>query len=127
MNGILRILALLLDTNLSSTQKDYAQTAQDCGKALITLINDVLDQAKIEAGKLELKFVVFDLRTILDDMLSLFSEKCKSKGVKLAVFVSDKIPKRVVGEPGKFKQIITNLVGNSVKVSGLPYLHSFWH
>ncbi|XP_022733196.1 histidine kinase 4-like isoform X3 [Durio zibethinus] len=115
MNGILGMIALLLDINLSSTQKDYAQTAQDCGKVQITLINEVLDRAKIEAAKLELESVPFDLRSILDDVLSLFSEKSRSKGGKLAVFVSDKVPERVVGDPGRFRQIITNLVGNSVK------------
>ncbi|XP_038874617.1 histidine kinase 4-like isoform X1 [Benincasa hispida] len=115
MNGILGMLALLLDTDLSSTQKDYAQTAQACGKALIALINEVLDRAKIEAGKLELEAVPFDIRSILDDVLSLFSEKSRQKGLELAVFVSDKVPEIVIGDPGRFRQIITNLVGNSVK------------
>ncbi|KAL0409058.1 UNVERIFIED_CONTAM: Histidine kinase [Sesamum radiatum] len=115
MNGILGMLQLLLDTELSSTQRDYAQTAQACGEALITLINEVLDRAKIEAGKLELEAVPFDLRSILDDVLSLFSEKSRQKGVELAVFVSDKVPEIVVGDPGRFRQVITNLVGNSVK------------
>ncbi|KAK3008847.1 hypothetical protein RJ639_014898 [Escallonia herrerae] len=82
MNGILGMLALLLDTDMSSTQRDYAQTAQACGKALITLINEVLDRAKIEAGKLELEAVPFDLRSILDDVLSLFSEKSRHKGIE---------------------------------------------
>ncbi|PSR91007.1 Histidine kinase [Actinidia chinensis var. chinensis] len=108
MNGV-------LDTNLSSTQRDYAQTAQACGKALITLINEVLDRAKIEAGKLELEAVPFDLRPILDDVLSLFSEKSRHKGLELAVFVSDKVPEIVMGDPGRFRQVVTNLVGNSVK------------
>ncbi|XP_010527816.1 PREDICTED: histidine kinase 4 [Tarenaya hassleriana] len=115
MNGILGMLAMLLDTELSSTQRDYAQTAQVCGRALIALINEVLDRAKIEAGKLELESVPFDIRSILDDVLSLFSEKSRNKGIELAVFVSDKVPEIVIGDPGRFRQIVTNLVGNSVK------------
>ncbi|XP_030447845.1 histidine kinase 4 [Syzygium oleosum] len=115
MNGILGMLALLLDTELSSTQRDYTQTAQICGKALIALINEVLDRAKIEAGKLELETVPFDIRSILDDVLSLFSEESRHKGIELAVFVADKVPETVMGDPGRFRQIITNLVGNSVK------------
>ncbi|KAK7320123.1 hypothetical protein RJT34_04857 [Clitoria ternatea] len=115
MNGILGMLGLLLSTELSSTQRDYAQTAQACGKALIALINEVLDRAKIEAGKLELEAVPFEIRSILDDVLSLFSEKSRHKGLELAVFVSDKVPDIVMGDPGRFRQIVTNLVGNSVK------------
>ena len=80
------MLALLLDTDLSSTQKDYAQTAQACGKALIALINEVLDRAKIEAGKLELEAVPFDIRSILDDVLSLFSEKSRQKGLEVGLY-----------------------------------------
>lgn len=83
------MLGLLLDTELSSTQRDYAQTAQACGKALIALINEVLDRAKIEAGKLELEAVPFDLRSILDDVLSLFSEKSRQKGVEVCHIVVD--------------------------------------
>lgn len=69
------MLDMLLDTELSATQKDYAQTAQVCGKALISLINEVLDRAKIEAGKLEMEAVPFDIRSVLDDVISLFSAK----------------------------------------------------
>lgn len=85
------MLALLLDTELSSTQRDYAQTAQACGKALIALINEVLDRAKIEARKLELEAVPFDLRSILDDVLSLFSEKSRNKGIEVSLLVSQSI------------------------------------
>ncbi|XP_038974915.1 probable histidine kinase 4 [Phoenix dactylifera] len=115
MNGVLGMLDMLLDTDLNLTQKDYAQTAQICGKALIALINEVLDRAKIEAGKLEIEAVPFELRSILDDVLSLFSSKSREKGIELAVFVSHKVPEIVTGDPGRFRQIITNLVGNSVK------------
>ena len=74
---------MLLDTDLNLTQKDFAQTAQVCGRALITLINEVLDRSKIEAGKLELEAVPFDLRSILDDVLSLFSSKSRDKGIEV--------------------------------------------
>lgn len=75
---------MLLDTDLDSTQTEYAQTAQACGKALITLINEVLDRAKIEARKLELEVVPFDLRSILDDIISLFSGKSRDKGIEVS-------------------------------------------
>ncbi|KAG2535691.1 hypothetical protein PVAP13_9NG129673 [Panicum virgatum] len=115
MNGVLGMLDMLLDTDLKSTQRDYAQTAQVCGKALISLINEVLDRAKIEAGKLDLESVPFDLRSILDDVISLFSSKSREKGIELAVYVSERVPEILLGDPGRFRQIITNLVGNSIK------------
>ncbi|XP_066332471.1 probable histidine kinase 6 isoform X1 [Miscanthus floridulus] len=109
------MLDMLLGTDLTMTQKDYAQTAQMCGRALITLINDVLDRAKIEAGKLELEAVPFDLRSLMDDVISLFSSKSREKCIELAVFVCDDVPKVVLGDPWRFRQILTNLVGNAVK------------
>ncbi|VAH95034.1 unnamed protein product [Triticum turgidum subsp. durum] len=115
MNGVLGMLDMLLDTELKSTQRDFAQTAQICGKALISLINEVLDRAKIEAGKLELESVPFDLRSILDEVVSLFSSKSREKGIELAVYVSERVPEILLGDPGRFRQIITNLVGNSIK------------
>nr|GEU72341.1 histidine kinase 2 [Tanacetum cinerariifolium] len=115
MNGVLGMLHMLMDTNLNAKQLDYAQTAHASGKDLIKLINEVLDQAKIESGRLELEAVPFDLRTILDNVLSLFSNKSQEKGIELAVYVSDQLPEVVVGDPGRFRQIITNLVANSLK------------
>lgn len=115
MNGVLGMLDMLLGTDLTLTQKDYAQTAQMCGRALITLINDVLDRAKIEAGKLELEAVHFDLRSLMDDVISLFSSKSREKCIELAVFVCEDVPKVVIGDPWRFRQILTNLVGNAVK------------
>lgn len=74
---------MLMDTDLDATQQDFAMTAQSSGKALITLINEVLDQAKIESGRLELEAVPFDLRDVLDNVLSLFSDKSQAKGIEV--------------------------------------------
>ncbi|XVF81484.1 hypothetical protein PTKIN_Ptkin15bG0159000 [Pterospermum kingtungense] len=115
MNGVLGMLKMLMDTDLDVIQMDYAETAHASGKDLISLINEVLDQAKIESGRLELEDVSFDLRSLLDNVLSLSSEKSNDKGIELAVYVSDRVPEVVVGDPGRFRQIITNLVGNSIK------------
>ncbi|KAF2292901.1 hypothetical protein GH714_029717 [Hevea brasiliensis] len=115
MNGVLGMLHMLMDTDLDLTQQDYVRTAQDSGKALVSLINEVLDQAKIESGKLELEEVQFNLRAILDDVLSLFSDKSQGKGVELAVYISDSVPEMLIGDPGRFRQIIINLMGNSIK------------
>ncbi|KAI4383617.1 hypothetical protein MLD38_009429 [Melastoma candidum] len=114
MNGVLGMLHMLMDTALDINQQDYVRTAQASGKALVSLINKVLDQAKIESGKIELEAVQFDVRTILDDVLSLFSGKSQDK-VELAAYISDKVPQTIIGDPGRFRQIITNLVGNSIK------------
>ncbi|XP_077216080.1 histidine kinase 3-like isoform X2 [Tasmannia lanceolata] len=115
MNGVLGMLQMLMDTDLDATQQDFARTAQASGKTLIALINEVLDQAKIESGRLELEAVPFDLRSILDNVLSLFSDKSQEKGIELAVYISDQVPEILTGDPGRFGQIITNLVGNSIK------------
>ncbi|KAK9151303.1 hypothetical protein Syun_009612 [Stephania yunnanensis] len=115
MNGVLGMLQMLMDTELDANQLDYAETAHASGNDLISLINQVLDQAKIESGRLELEAVQFDLRAVLDNVLSLFSGKSHDKGIELAVYISDRVPQMVIGDPVRFRQIITNLVGNSVK------------
>lgn len=115
MNGVLGMLQMLMDTNLDANQQDYAETAHASGRDLISLINEVLDQAKIESGRLELETVPFDLRSVLDNVLSLFSGKTNEKGIELAVYVSNMVPEVVIGDPGRLRQIITNLVGNSIK------------
>ncbi|XP_076906018.1 histidine kinase 2-like [Bidens hawaiensis] len=115
MNGVLGMLQMLMDTNLDAKQLDFAQTAHASGKDLIKLINEVLDQAKIESRRFELEAVPFELHTILDDVILSFSTKCQEKGIELAVYVSDQLPEVVVGDPVRFKKIITNLVANSHK------------
>ncbi|XP_042475704.1 histidine kinase 2 isoform X2 [Macadamia integrifolia] len=115
MNGVLGMLQMLMDTELDETQQDYALTAHASGKDLISLINEVLDQAKIESGRLELEAVSFDLHAVLDNVLSLSCGKAHKKGIEFAVYISGRVPEIVMGDPGRFRQIITNLVGNSIK------------
>ncbi|OEL34918.1 putative histidine kinase 3 [Dichanthelium oligosanthes] len=127
MNGVLGMLQMLMDTDLDTTQQDYVRTAQASGKALVSLINEVLDQAKIESGKLELEMVPFDLRTVCDDILSLFCGKAQEKGLELAVYVSDQVPETLIGDPGRIRQIITNLVGNSIKFTERGHIYLTVH
>ncbi|XP_010927761.2 probable histidine kinase 3 [Elaeis guineensis] len=127
MNGVLGMLQMLMDTDLDITQQDYVRTAQESGKALVSLINEVLDQAKIESGKLELEAVRFDLRAVLDDVLSLFYGKSQEKGIELAVFVSDQVPEFLVGDSGRIRQIITNLMGNSIKFTEKGHIYVTVH
>ncbi|KAL0733002.1 hypothetical protein Bca4012_009212 [Brassica carinata] len=115
MVGVLGMLKLLMDTDLDAKQMDFAETAHGSGKDLISLINEVLDQAKIESGRLELENVPFDLRFLLDNISSLLSGKAAEKGIELAVYVSSNVPAVIIGDPSRFRQIITNLVGNSIK------------
>ncbi|CAD5196087.1 unnamed protein product [Musa acuminata subsp. malaccensis] len=127
MNGVLGMLRMLMDTDLDATQEDFAMTAQSSGKALIALINEVLDQAKIESGRLELEAVPFDLRDVLDNVLFLFSDKPQAKGIEMAVCVSQQVPDILIGDPGRFRQIITNLVGNSVKFTREGHIYVSVH
>jgi histidine kinase 2/3/4 (cytokinin receptor) len=127
MNGVLGMLQMLMDTDLDTTQQDYVRTAQASGKALVSLINEVLDQAKIESGKLELETVPFDLRSVCDDILSLFCGKAQEKGLELAVYVSDQVPETLIGDPGRIRQIITNLVGNSIKFTERGHIYLTVH
>ncbi|KAL5222527.1 hypothetical protein ABZP36_027240 [Zizania latifolia] len=127
MNGVLGMLQMLMDTDLDTTQQDYVRTAQASGKALVSLINEVLDQAKIESGKLELEAVRFDLRTVCDDIVSLFCGKAQEKGLELAVYVSEQVPKILLGDPGRMRQIITNLVGNSIKFTERGHIYLTVH
>ncbi|XP_078170109.1 putative histidine kinase 3 [Carex rostrata] len=95
--------------------------------ALVSLINEVLDQAKIESGKLELEAVYFNLRSLLDDTLSLFSGKAQEKGLELGVYVSDQVPETLVGDLGRIRQIITNFMGNSIKFTDRGHIYLTVH
>lgn len=110
MNGVIGMNRLLLEGNLNDQEREFAQTAIDSAESLITLVNDVLDFSKMEAGKLE-----FELRSCLDKSAMLLAHKAQEKGVELAVVVYHDVPIKIKGDPMRLRQVILNLVSNAVK------------
>ncbi|HWK51030.1 MAG TPA: response regulator, partial [Steroidobacter sp.] len=115
INGVLGMAELLLDTSLDHTQRDYARTIHESGKALLTVINDILDFSKIEAGKLDLEQVDMDLRSIVEDVGRMIAFQAHRKRLELALDIDGDLPDAVKGDPGRLRQILTNLGGNALK------------
>ncbi len=115
MNGVIGMTELLLTTQLSDEQLEYAQIIRISGDALLSLINDILDYSKIEAGKLDLEMINFDLRTTLDTVSDLIAPKAQEKGLEYISVIRPEVPSYLKGDPGRLRQILVNLVGNAVK------------
>jgi PAS domain S-box-containing protein len=115
MNGVLGMTELLLETELTETQRRFAETVQRSGKSLLSIINDILDFSKIEAGKLDLEHIEFDLRHTIEDIVELLAERAQSKGIELACNLPVNTTTRVKGDPLRLGQVLTNLVGNAIK------------
>ena len=115
MNGVLGMIELLIETVLDSTQRDYAETVRDSATALLTVINDILDFSKVEAGKLELEQIDMDLREAVEDVARLLAMQAHAKGLELTFDIDPALPPSLLGDPGRVRQVLFNLVGNAVK------------
>jgi two-component system, sensor histidine kinase and response regulator len=115
MNGIIGFTQMLLDTHLSQDQLDYVKTIQRSGDSLLSLINDILDFSKIEAGQLDFEDTEFNPELIAYDICELTLPKVQSKPVEILCHIGDHLPSLVKGDPLRFQQVLTNLMGNSVK------------
>ncbi len=115
MNGIIGMSGLLLSTELNSRQRDFAQTIAGSADALLTILNDVLDFSKIEAGMLEFEEIEFELESVLHGAVDLLAERAAAKGLNLAVVVEPAVPAMLLGDPGRLRQILMNLLGNALK------------
>lgn len=115
MNGVIGMTELLLDTPLTRTQREYVETISNSGESLLRLINDILDLSKVEAGKLELEHMVFDVEELAHETIELYAARADSKGLQLICHLEPGLDTRLVGDPHRIRQVLTNLLGNALK------------
>jgi two-component system sensor histidine kinase/response regulator len=115
MNGVLGMTGLLLDTELDLKQRDFAKTICSSAQSLLSILNDILDFSKIEAGKLEFENLEFDLDEVIDGALSVLVPQARAKGLELRSEIDPKVCTDLCGDPGRLRQVLTNLLNNAVK------------
>jgi PAS domain S-box-containing protein len=115
MNGVIGITALLLDAGLNGEQRTLAETIRTSGEALLTIINDILDFSKIEAGQLSFEELDFDLREVVEDVMEMLASQAQARGIELVGGVGPEVSTKVRGDPGRVRQVLTNLISNAIK------------
>jgi len=115
MNGVLGVAQLLSDTDLNEEQREYVDIINSSGKALLAIIGDILDISKIEAGKLILELRSFNIESLIQDAVQLFQARAEEKGLMLDLHIASNCPKYLIGDAGRIRQIILNLIGNAIK------------
>ncbi len=119
MNGVIGMTRLLLETPLTDEQRGFVEAVHDSGQALLTIINDILDLSRIEAGRLELDSIDFDLRTLLERALAIVMPRARDKGLALRLLIDPAVPSALRGDPGRIRQICLNLLGNAIKFTSV--------
>jgi PAS domain S-box-containing protein len=122
LNGVIGMTQLLLNTELTPTQRELAETAQTSAESLLGLINDVLDFSRIEAGKLTLEPAPFNLQTVVEEVAEMLAANAEAKALKFIVEYTPGIPRHLIGDAGRIRQILVNLVGNAVKFTPKGYV-----
>lgn len=123
MNGVLGMTQLLLRTSLSSQQQRYARTVHKSGTSLLSLLNELLDFSKLEAGKLKLQKVEFDLRRLIEDVAELHAGRAHEKGIDVISLISPSLREPFLGDPDRLRQVLSNLIGNAVKFTQEGTVH----
>ena len=115
MNGVIGMTGVLLETELSVEQREYAETVRSSGEALLAIINDILDFSKIEAGKMEIESINFDPTKVAEEALEVVAPVLHAKGIELVSNLDPTLPKALLGDPGRLRQVLVNLLGNASK------------